>query len=109
MPINVFGNSSNISENESDTSLFERKPHIRTNYIESNIEEDIDFKNRNGIKNLKDPFRIRDVCSKIYVDSIFKSIIDFKDVNEKKQNLIKSFINQLLVNVWHLKYLLMML
>ena len=27
-----------------DTSLFVQKPFLRSNYIESNIEEDIDFK-----------------------------------------------------------------
>ena len=47
MPINVFGNSSNISDNKLDTSLFVRKPYLRTNYIEAiDIEEDIDLKNQ---------------------------------------------------------------
>ena len=46
MPINVFGNSSNNSDNKIDTSLFVQKPYLRTNYIESNIEEDIDLKNQ---------------------------------------------------------------
>ena len=43
MPINVFGNSnSNDNKNKIDTSLFAQKSYLRTNYIESNIEEDID-------------------------------------------------------------------
>ena len=47
MPINVFGNSnSNNSDTKIDTSLFVQKPFLRTNYIESNIEEDIDLKNQ---------------------------------------------------------------
>ena len=46
MPINVFGNSSNNSGNKIDTSLFVQKPYLRTNYIESSLEEDIDFKNQ---------------------------------------------------------------
>ena len=47
MPINVFGNSnSNYNGNKFDTSLFVQKPYLRTNYIESNIEEDIDLKNQ---------------------------------------------------------------
>ena len=51
MPINVFGNSnSNDSGNKIDTSLFVQKPYLRTNYIEANIEEDIDLKNQFGIK-----------------------------------------------------------
>ena len=44
MPIYVFGNSSNNSENKIDTSLFVQKPYLRTNYIEANTEEDIDIK-----------------------------------------------------------------
>ena len=45
MPINVFGNSSNKSEQKFNTRFFVQKPYLRTNYIESNIEEDIDLKN----------------------------------------------------------------
>ena len=47
MPINVFGTSSSSYEigNKIDTSLFVQKPYLRTNYIESTIEEDIDLKN----------------------------------------------------------------
>ena len=33
MPINVFGNSSNNSENKNDTSLSVQKPYLRKNYI----------------------------------------------------------------------------
>ena len=52
MPINVFGNSnSNNSDNKIDTSLFVQKPYLRSNYIESNIEEDIDLKNQYRIEN----------------------------------------------------------
>ena len=50
MPINVFGNSSINSGNKIDTSLFVQKPYLRTNYIESNIEEDLDLKNQYRIK-----------------------------------------------------------
>ena len=42
--MNVFGNSSNDSENRIDTSIFVQKPFLRFNYIESYIEEDIDLK-----------------------------------------------------------------
>ena len=64
MPINVFGNSSNNSEQEIDTSLFVQKPYLRTNYIEANIEEDIDLKNQYRIKKLPDPISIREAASK---------------------------------------------
>ena len=71
MPINVFGNSSNNSDNKIDTSLFVQKPYLRTNYLESNIEEDIDLKNQYRIKNLPDPISIREAASKNYVDNLF--------------------------------------
>ena len=77
MPINVFGNSSNKSELKIDTSLFVQKPYLRTKYLESNLEEDIDLKNQFRIKNLPDPISIREACSKNYVDNLFnyRSII----------------------------------
>ena len=82
MPINVFCNSSSSYDNgkKIDTSLFVQKPYLRTNYIESNIEEDIDFKNQYRIKNLPDPISIREAASKNYVDNIFKNDIDLNDV-----------------------------
>ena len=69
MPINVFGNSSNNSEQKIDTSLFIQKPYLRANYIESNIEEDIDLKNHYRIKNLPDPISITEACNKNYIDN----------------------------------------
>ena len=71
MPINVFGNSSNNSDHKIDTSFFVQKPYLRTNYIESIIEEDIDLKNQFSIKNLPDPISIREPASKNYVDNKF--------------------------------------
>ena len=44
MPICVFGNSSNNSEIKSDTSRSVQKPYLRTNYTESNFEQDRDLK-----------------------------------------------------------------
>ena len=72
MPINVFGNSSSSYDNNKiDTSLFVQKLYLRTNYIESNIEEDIDLKNQYRIKNMPDPINISEACSKKYVDNLF--------------------------------------
>ena len=48
-----------------------RKPYLRFNYIESNLEEDIVLKNQYRIKNLPDPISIREAASKNYVDNLF--------------------------------------
>ena len=73
MPINEFGksSSSNINGNKIDTSLFVQKHYLRTNYIESNVEEDNNLKNQNRIKTLPDPTGIREAASKNYVDNLF--------------------------------------
>ena len=101
MPINVFGNSSNNSENRIDTSLFVQKHYLRTNYIESNVEEDIDLKNQFRIKYLPDPISIRETCSTNYVDNLFNdpsivnnnAHIDLNDRNFSNARYIQ--VNQL--------------
>ena len=90
MPLNNFGNSnSNDNNNKIGTSLFVRKPYLRSNYIEANIEEDIDLKNQYRIKHLPDPISIREATSKNYVDNLFNdpSIIKNSahiDLNDRK-------------------------
>ena len=86
MPIRLFRNSSNNSEKRIDTPLFVQKPYLRTNYIESKIE-DIDLKKQYIIKNLPDPISIRGKPSKKYVDSKFNDPIlikhsEFIDLND---------------------------
>ena len=72
MPINVFGNSSsNINDNRIDRSLFVQMLYSRIKYLESNLEEDIDSKNQNKIRNLPDSTNIQDASSKKYVDNKF--------------------------------------
>ena len=51
MPTFVFGSKSVNSDNKNDTSLFLQKPYTRLNYIESEIEEDIDLQSKFRIKN----------------------------------------------------------
>ena len=48
MPIKVYGNSSSshVNGNKIVTSLFLQEPNLRINYIESNIEENIDMKSQ---------------------------------------------------------------
>ena len=101
MPINVFGNSSNFSDNKIDTSLFVQKPYLRHSYIEANIEEDIDLKNQYRIKNLPDPISIREAASKNYADTLFNTPsiiknteqIDLNDRNITNARFIQ--VNQL--------------
>ena len=50
MPTNVFGNSLNNFYSKIDISLFVQRLCLRTIYIESNIEEYIDIRNRFRIK-----------------------------------------------------------
>ena len=54
MLLYVCGNSlsSHNNGNKIDTSLFVQKPYLTTNYLKSNIEENIDMGNQLGIKNL---------------------------------------------------------
>ena len=101
MPINVFGNSSNNSDNKIDTSLFVQKPYLRSNYIESNVEENIDMKNQYKITNLPDPISIREPAPKHYVDNLFNdpsiiknnAHIDLNDRNITNARFIQ--VNQL--------------
>ena len=93
MPINVFGNSnSHDNGSKNDTSLFVQKPHLRTNYIEANIEEDIDLKNQFRIKNLPNPISIREAASKNYVDKLFN------DPSIVKNNAHRDLNNRNLTN-----------
>ena len=69
MPTIVFGKSSNNSENGIDTSLFVQNFYLRTNFNESNIEEDIDIKNKLRIKNLSCPSESTVAACKFYFHS----------------------------------------
>ena len=99
MPINVFSNSSSSYDNgnEIDTNIFVQKPYLRTNSIESKIEEDIDLKNKYRIKKLSDTIGNKEACSKNYVVNTFNdpSIIkntthvDFNDKNLDNVHSIK--------------------
>ena len=88
MPINVFGDSSNNSDQKIDTSFLIQKQCLRTNYIEADIEEDIDLKNQFRFKNLPDLISIREACSKNYVDNLFNDPIivtntEYIDLNDR--------------------------
>ena len=93
MLINVFGNSSHDNNNKIDTSLFVQKPYLRTNYIEANIEEDIDLKNRYRIINLPDPTNLQDACNKNYIN------IAIDEISLVKNNKDNDFGNHNLTNI----------
>ena len=99
MPINVIGNSSFSHDNckKIYTPLFVIKPYLRTNYIEGNIEKDIDSEGRYRIKSLPNPISIREAASKKYVDNKFidptilknTAHVDFNDKNLNNVRFIK--------------------
>ena len=80
-----------------DTSLFVQNFYLRNNYIEANIEEDIDMKNQFRIKNRNDPLSIRRKASKKYVDKVINDLsltrntahIDLNDTNITNARFIK--------------------
>ena len=76
MPINVFGNSSNNNDNTIDTSLLVKKPYLRSNYIESDIDHDINLKTQYKIKHLLDPKNDEDGVNNIYIDNKIADIIE---------------------------------
>ena len=69
--------------------MFIKKPYLRTNYSEAIIEKDLDLKSQYRFHNLADPISIREVCSKNYVDNLFKSDIDFNDVKLENPKFVK--------------------
>ena len=106
MPINVFANNSSSYDNGNkiDTSSFVQKPYLRHNYIEANIEEDIDLKNQFRIKNLPDTISIKEAASKNYVDnelndpSIIKSNNPHPDIDLNYKNIIN--VGLIEINCW---------
>ena len=75
MLIYVFGNSLNNSENKIDTSRFVQKSYLRSNYIETDIDHDINLKNQYRLNNLANPINDKDGVNKIYMDNKISHII----------------------------------
>ena len=88
MPNNVFATSFHDKNNKKDTSLFVQKHYLRINYIEANIEEDINMKNQFKIKNLPCPRENSDAVCKSCVNNLFNDSSIIKntahiDLNDK--------------------------
>ena len=77
MPINVFGNSSSSNDNNNkiDTSRFVQKSYLKSNYIETDIDYDINLKNQYRIINLQNLFNNKDAINKIYIDTKIADVI----------------------------------
>ena len=77
MPINVFGNSNSNDNNNNkiDLSQYARKSYIRSNYIETDIDHDINLKNQYRVINSLQPINDNDVVNKIYIDNKIADII----------------------------------
>ena len=82
MPINVFGNSSNNSDSKIDTSRFVQKSYLRSKYIETDIDHDINLKNQYRIINLPNPVNDKDIVNKIYIDNKTADIIKRNTQND---------------------------
>ena len=61
--MNVLVHLHHQSDSQIDTSNFVKKSYLKTNYIEANLEEDIDMKNQFYIKNLPNPINLDDAIS----------------------------------------------
>ena len=70
----------------SNTNTGVSKSYVRANYIESNIEEDIDLKNQFKIKNLPNPINLQDPATKYYVDNKTNNIVNEIDNNTIVRN-----------------------
>ena len=85
MTINVFGNSlasSNDINNKIDLSQYARKSYIRSNYIETDINHNIDLKNQYKLINIPNPINNNDSVNKIYIDTKIADVIKRNNQND---------------------------
>ena len=75
MTINVFGNSLTSSNDKIDLSQHARKSYIRSNYIETDINHNIDLKNQYKLINIPNPINDKDSVNRIYIDSKIADMI----------------------------------
>ena len=92
MSINVFGNSSYSNDkNKIDVSRFVQKSYLRSNYIETDLDHDINVKNHYKIINLPSPFSDKDGVNKIYIDTKIVDIIKRNNQNDDYISFIDNY------------------
>ena len=94
MPINVFGNSNNNDNNKIDTSKFVQKSYLRSNYIETDLDHDINLKNQYRIINLSDPINNKDGVNKTYIDNKVSEMIKKNIQNDDYISFLDSDNNE---------------
>ena len=107
MPINVFGNSnSNDNKNKIDTSLFVKKPYLKSNYMETDIDHDINLKHQYKIINLPQPTIDKDGVNKIYIGNKIVDIIKRNIQNDDYLSFIDNVNNECKLKRYHTDKLL---
>ena len=83
MPINVFGKSSSPNDNNKRyVSRFVQKSYLRSHYIETDLDHDLNLKNQYRIINLSEPIGDKDGVNKIYIDTKIADIIKRNGQND---------------------------
>ena len=83
-----------ISSTSTSTSRVRRK-YVQANYIESNLEEDIDMKNEFKIINLPNPTLLQERALKYYMDTKTFDLVpnsEFDNTTIVRTNEVKNFI-----------------
>ena len=101
MPTNVFCNSNSNDNNKVDTSLFVQKSYLRSNYIETDIDHDINLKNIYKIKNMPEPNNDKDGVNKIYIDNKIADIIKRNIQNDDFISFLDNDNNQYKLKRYH--------
>ena len=102
MPIKVFGNSnSNDNNNKIDTTRFVQNSYLRSNYIETDLDHDINFKNQYRIRNLPEPTSDEDAVNKIYNDSKITDIIKRNIQNDEFVSFLDNDNNEYKLKPYH--------
>ena len=103
MTINVFGSSSSSNENNNkiDLSQYARKSYINSNYIETDINHNIDLKNQYKIINIPNPINNKDSVNKIYVDNQLADIIKKNIQNDEYISFLDNDNNEYKLVKYH--------